>query len=74
MSSGGSPSLEASAPRSLPGPPGLVEEARLPVHTGSRGAPDSKPQGVGHVSLSLGDALGKRSQPPSWCFDMSDKR
>lgn len=23
--------LEASAPRSLPGPPGLVEEARLPV-------------------------------------------
>lgn len=31
-SGGGSPSLEASAPRSLPGPPGLVEEARLPVH------------------------------------------
>ena len=30
-SGGGSPSLEASAPRSLPSPPGLVEEARLPV-------------------------------------------
>lgn len=61
-SGGGSPSLEASAPRSLADPPGLVERSQAACAQGPE-APDSKPQGAGHVSLSLGDALGNTPSP-----------